>query len=306
VVALAASVAIAVYLLIPYAIFRVVLGGFVPLRVFHENKTEEFAGASLTLIAIFLCSLWVIHNVPWVDAHPFQCSGDAQLRLSDYQQVVAAVWSDKEFHNNSSFWSALWRTADRQGRFLIWYYVIAAAFALLAAALISRYGSLQQRHKITAFFVRLAVVRHVSQWYALLTPFLSPDKNTAVRADVLMTDGVLYSGEIVDYFLDKNGDLSGLFLDGPTRFDRTAYVRERELWGTVRPTKEFWRKIPSAKLYLFALRIVNLNLTYTSPQASEDKLIQELAKDVHKGFTVTFEFKPHASSNLGQTTDTDY
>jgi hypothetical protein len=291
-VALAASAAIAVYLLIPYALFRVVLSRWVPVRAFQENKAEEFTNASITLIAIFICSVLIVHHIPYLKNHPFLCSNDEQLRSADYKQVVAAIWSDKEFHNNDAFWSAMWRTAERQGRFLTWYYTSVAICGISSVILMHYYGRFWQKHKIAAGLVKLTVLHHVSQWYALLTPLLSPDKDTLVIADVLMTDQVLYRGEVVDYFLDKGGNLSGLILGKPLRFDRVAHLREREAWGTVRSTKAFWREIPSANLYLFASEIVNLNLTYESPKVWADDLRRELAKQVpQKKFTVTFEFK---------------
>jgi hypothetical protein len=84
----------------------------------------------------------------------------------------------------------------------------------------------------------------------------------------------------------------------PRRFDREAYVRERERWGTVRAVSAFWREIPSVKLYLFAAEIVNLNLTYESPKAAADNLRRALAKQLpaRTEFTVTFQCNPPLNS----------
>lgn len=86
-----------------------------------------------------------------------------------------------------------------------------------------------------------------------------------MKADVLMVDNTLYSGEVADHFVNKDGDLSGLFLRDPRRFDRIRYLREKETWGTTRSTMKFWSSIPSAKLYLIAEKILNLNLNYEPP-----------------------------------------
>ena len=293
-VALATSAAIAVYLLIPFALFRVILSRFVPLRAFQESKTEEFTNAGITLIVIFLCSVFVVHHAPYLNVHPFPCPKDAEMRIADYQQVIGAIWSDKYFRNDASFWDALWRSARRQGRFLSWYYLLVAASSLIAVLLMHYYASLRQNHKAFAWLVKSAILPHVSQWYALLTPFLSPDKGTLVVADILTTGKILYKGQVIEYFLDKDGDLSGLILGNPRRFDRDAHIRERERWGTARGNDFFWRKIPSAKLYLFATEILNLNLSYESPKASEDDLVRQLTDRVSgkKGFTVTVNFNP--------------
>ena len=165
------------------------------------------------------------------------------------------------------------------------------------------YGSLRQKHKAFAWLVKFAILPHVSQWYALLTPFLSPDKCTVVLADILTMDRLLYRGQVVEYFLDKNGDLSGLIIGSPRRFDRAARIRERETWGTVRKADFFWKPIPSAKLYLFASEILNLNLSYESPKASEENIMRELEGQVpgRRGFTVTIDFAPDYAAILRHT-----
>jgi hypothetical protein len=86
-----------------------------------------------------------------------------------------------------------------------------------------------------------------------------------VRADVLMTDGTLYRGVVARHFLDNDGNLAGIFLEDPARYDRRAMLRERDLWGTTRPSKAYLRRIPSTRLYLVAEKIVNLNLNYEPP-----------------------------------------
>jgi hypothetical protein len=291
VIALAASVVIAVYLLLPHALFRFFLARFVPLRAFQENKTEELTTASVTLALIFLCAVFTVHHVPYLKSYPFSFSDTPELKRADYQRVVSAIYSEKEFHNDDGFWNAAWRTLDRQGRFLTWYYLLVLLFALLGVATIRYYGSLR-RYRLPAGAVKFSILPYVSQWYALLTPFLFSDKSTVVTADVLMTDQVLYSGKVVEYSLDKNGELSGLILGTPRRFDKRAQVRERELWGTVRGTTFFWRSIPSAKLYLVASQIVNLNLRYESPKAAEGDIRRELSKGLtkQKKFSITVEF----------------
>ncbi|MGD0930837.1 MAG: hypothetical protein ABR902_09310 [Candidatus Korobacteraceae bacterium] len=299
-VALAASIAIAVYLLVPHALFRVLLGRFVPLRAFQESKAEEFTNASVTLIVIFLCSVFLVHHTPYLKSHPFPCSDNLASRRSDYQRVASAIYSEKEFRNDDAFWGALWRTLDRQGRFLTWYYLLVLLFSIGATLSMKFYGALQ-KNRFFSVAVRFVILPYVSQWYALLTPFLFSDKSTVVTADVLMTDQVLYRGEVVEYFLDGAGDLSGLILGSPRRFDKRAQLREREQWGTARDTADFWRDILSAKLYLVASQIVNLNLTYASPKAFEDNVRRELSRRGFnaKKYSVTVEFK-QPPSGIGQ------
>jgi len=142
----------------------------------------------------------------------------------------------------------------------------------------SRYYGRLKRSKAYSKLADLYLLPHISQWYVLLTPFTFPDRRTVVKADVLMTDDTLYSGDVIDHFLDKDGNLSGLFLANPARFDRRRYLKEKDTWGTTRPTATYWRPIPSAKLYLLADKIVNLNLNYEPPTAIPDVVARYLSK----------------------------
>jgi hypothetical protein len=94
----------------------------------------------------------------------------------------------------------------------------------------------------------------------LLTPYLLPD--TKVRADLLCTNNTLYQGEVSQHFL-RDGQLSGIILNDPRRFDRDRYLADKA--GEPKPDKEkYWIKIPSRNLYFFADKIFNMNLTYVT------------------------------------------
>jgi len=174
----------------------------------------------------------------------------------------------------------------RQSRFLFWYFVSVVAFASLAGWLSTKYGR-WNRFPIFRWFADVYLVRHISQWHPLLTSFVFPDPSTVVKADILMTDGTLYAGEVAAHFVDKDGNLSGLFLVRPKRFDRPALLKEREKWGSNRSAAQFWRPIPSAKIYLFGDKIINLNLNYESPRPTRELVEKFLARLQSKPFTVT-------------------
>jgi hypothetical protein len=278
VIALVFSALIAVYLLIPNAWFRLLLGLFVPLRIFQESKIEDLTRAAVTLALIFVIALTAVWYVPGLKDHPLNFTDDAQLRASDYITVASGLYSEPIFKEyGPKFWNALWRTLKRQGRFACWYYVLVSLFAVADGMGSRHYGRLK-RFKAYSKFADLYLLPHISQWYVLLTPFTFPDRRTLVKADVLMTDETLYRGDVIDHFLDKDGNLSGLILGNPARFDRRRYLREQDVWGTTRPRSTYWRSIPSAKLYLFADKVVNLNVNYEPPIAIPEVVARYLWK----------------------------
>jgi hypothetical protein len=270
VIALAFSALITAYLIIPYALFRFLLGRFVPLRLFQERKTEDIARAVFTLAFVYLAALWAVWYWPICNAHPFSFPDNSSLRLSDYQIVASGLYSETTFRQSQhEFWDALGRSVERQGRFLCWYYAFVFLLALLSGLGIKYYGKLR-RNRLFAWIADFYLLPHISQWYVVLTPFAFEDKRTTVKADILMTDNTLYRGDVAEHFIDREGNLSGLFLANPLRFDRRAHLREQDAWGSARGPASFWREIPSAKLYLLADKIVNLNLNYQPPLNTTD------------------------------------
>jgi len=295
VIALAVSALVAAYLLVPYAIFRFLLGRFVPLRVLQDRKTEDLTRAVVTLLVVYLIALLLVWVVPGCRNHPFAFPDNAEQRVSDYQIVAGGLYSETVFRDyGGRFWDAFWRTTERQGRFICWYYLMVVTLAVVSGVAIQRYGA-WRRYPPYAWLADVYLLPHISQWWVLLTPFAFSDRRTLVRADVLMTDNTLYSGEVADHFLDREGNLSGLFLANPQRFDRRSYFREQDAWGSARGLESFWRPIPSAKLYLVADKIVNLNLNYEPPVVTSEVLTRYLSElqgrygkgSARKGITVS-------------------
>jgi hypothetical protein len=104
---------------------------------------------------------------------------------------------------------------------------------------------------------------------------------TEVRADILCTNDLLYQGRVSQYFL-KDGELSGIILHDPQRFNRDLYRKARQE-GQNPKKEDYWTVIPSQHLYFFADKIFNMNLSYTtassaiaSPAAVEKFLAEEL------------------------------
>ena len=101
---------------------------------------------------------------------------------------------------------------------------------------------------------------YISQWHPLLTQDLLP--GTVVQADILCTNNTLYQGIVSQYFM-KEGELSGIILQKPRRFDRDPYLKAKNE-GAKPEKKEYWISIPSQHLYFFVDKIVNMNLSYVT------------------------------------------
>ncbi len=199
---------------------------------------------------------------------------------SDYKVVASAFYSEQFFHQaGEEFWRALDRAAWRQGQILGWYWGLVIVEALLLSFLVRRYGR-YRGNRVYSKFADTLLLPNVSQWHVLLTPFVFPDRKATVKADVLSSEGTLYQGTVSDHFLDVDGMLSGVILTEPRRFDRRTYLKDKDE-GTKKETETYWRDIPSAKLYIFADKISNINLNY-QPELPSTKAITDILEKLGK------------------------
>ncbi len=253
--ALLASYFVIFYFLIPSRIFRIA-GLFLDLKKFRRTQIEEitfaflFASLPFCLAAIAIFVLQV------------RGSGFAFASWRDYREFFEAAYSEKLFGDDSSrFWRALPDVFWSQLGFLLPYYGFCFLEMLLFVALVSKWGDWHER------FPRYKTVvgkflGNISQWDMILTAFNSPHKEHRITvADVLVVDDHLYQGVVRAHFLDNDGELSGLFLVSPYRFNRRAYTAAKEKAATTRP-EEFWVPIPGEILYIPKDKILNLNLWY--------------------------------------------
>ena len=256
---LAFSVLITIYLVIPEAVFRYVFGTFVPTRSFVLTRVETVYRAVLVAIIPLLLASLLVWFVPGPNVWPFPVTGNTdQLRRSDYKIVAAAFYSDAEFTKTQlEFWPAFTRSARRQARVVVWYYLVLALTAWGAGKLATKYGIYKENILYKSLADRF-LFKYISQWYPLLTPYLLP--NTIVQADILCTNETLYQGRVTNHFLSE-GELSGIILQDPRRFNRKSYLEEKAK-GAKPNKEEYWVSIPSELMYFFADKIVNLNLSY--------------------------------------------
>jgi len=279
-IALAASLVLTLYLLIPSSIFRLIFGFFVPLRSFVRSRGEEvFQGVMSTVVPLAL-TLVLVWTISPFDGHPFTFSDTAQVRRADYKLVASALYSEGVFRQSGdAFWKAMTRTGRRQGRFLVWYYLLVIAEGMTVGVLSVSYPALTGRrwyNRCYKWSAEKVLLPNISEWHVLLTPFFFKDKSTVVRVDILCVDNTLYRGKVVQHSLDKEGQLAGLIITEAKRYARDLYLRDQEK-GPVKK-EDYWRLIPGAKLYIFGDKILNLNLTYEGPEAPPDVIAEIISR----------------------------
>jgi hypothetical protein len=99
-------------------------------------------------------------------------------------------------------------------------------------------------------------------WYIVFAAFTFPKKpKLAVMVDALTSDDHLYRGQIGNYSLNKDGDLTGFLIENACRFDRKAYLKDKDS-EVESPAENYWKKILGNALYISAKEVVTLNVSY--------------------------------------------
>ncbi len=199
--------------------------------------------------------------------------------LRDYQQIFAASYSESEFvRSPARFWIAIRSILSAQEVFVFGlFYPLVFAESLVFVVLLNKYGTWSGKWRPYDWLVDNVLLRGVSQWHVLLTPFNFPaDPERRVAVDILTQEDHLYQGKVADFFINPDGELSGILLDEPRRFDRQRFLRERR--RAIHPNREgniaadpekikpkdYWIDIPGPgrNLFIPAGKILNLNVRY--------------------------------------------
>ena len=262
-IALLASYFVVAYLLVPRAIFRL-SSVFIPLKRFQRTRTEEITFAVLVALLPFVLAsalplgglaAWVLS---WV------CESPTRGTWADYKAVFTASYSVEAFTNDQNqFWSSASQAACGQLNFLLRYYI----FCLVQAAgfiLVVRQYARWRKCPPFRWFAEHILLRNVSEWHMLLTTVNFPDgRHRRVAVDVLTVEDHLYQGFVDEggYFVDVNGDLSGLLLTKAKRFDRPGYLAARSANASTTPDA-FWKAVPGSTVHIPSGNIVSMNLRY--------------------------------------------
>jgi hypothetical protein len=276
VIALAASLLLALYIVVPGLLFRSLYRLFIPLRILVGTTTEQATRAVITTICPFILALLIAWYIPPLDNFPVRAD-HPELRVSDYRTVASCLYSEKQFTAaGPSFWEALDRTWHRQVVFLFWFYLLTAAIGLFFGYLAGSYGSFKS-NRFYRWFADKFLFSRISEWHPLLTPFVFADRNTVVRANILTVSDNLYRGTVSEHFVDADGKLTGVILTEAVRFDRRSFLQDKDAMRSAE-TEAYWKEVPGDKLYVFADKIVDLNLSYESPEPSDQVLERFLSR----------------------------
>jgi hypothetical protein len=266
-IGLLATFSVVAYLLVPSGLFRSFYSLFVPHIKFQRTRAEEFTFAVLASVLPFFLAVVLV----WTAANwPCQIRQAASDSWEAYRIFTSAAINEKipGEGQNLAYWAATNQVIRRQARFLICYYAFVLLEAWIFAWLTRNYGRWSGslpglRGKLYLWTATKILLPALNEWHVLLTPFsYPPEPVREVWVDVLTSLDVLYKGHVLNFFLDKDGQLSGIFLEYPWRFDRHGLLREIAKGNAKPDTDSYWTKIPSNKLYVPNEKIVNLNVRY--------------------------------------------
>jgi hypothetical protein len=304
VLALIASYVLVAFFFVPAALFRWQPRSI--LQKIQRTRTEEITFAVtasvIPLVLSFICldlfSHWNVLPGNW----------------TDYREIFAASYSDEFFRaTQDKFWASLGRVSCGQIRLLLLLWPLALLEGYIFLVLVRNYGrwhDLPSPNLLMKWRLRFVkwLLDGVSKWHVLLTPFnFVPDEHT-VAADLLTVEDHLYQGHVRDYFLDKDGELSGILLDKPRRFDRRGFVAAKEKDPNT-SVESFWREIPTGtfdgNLYLPADKMLSMNVRYPFTEYGAAKVAasatEELA-DMRVPLRVEPEPLPQKTSEATQST----
>jgi hypothetical protein len=180
----------------------------------------------------------------------------------DYKEILAASYSDEFFRSTQDyFWGSASSAFLGQSRFLVLLWLFSYLEGCVFLLLVRNYGRWRDSYSLYDWIVK-RLLASVSEWYLLLTTVnFPPEPERRVAADLLTAEDHLYQGFIGDYFLDSDGELSGVLLTEPRRFDRQGYLVAKEKDPNTKP-ESFWREIPGYNLYLPRDKVLSVNLRY--------------------------------------------
>lgn len=289
-IALIASAALVLFLLIPGILFKSIFSLFIPLDKFNRTRSEELSFSAFAAVIPLVMTILAVTSVGWFGNHPFFFPDSSPQKVSDYQTTFSALYSESFFsQHRSEFWGPSLRIAYRQARILVWLYFFTGLEALLFGWMGKNFGRFQ-KFRPYGFVADKFLLPNISSWYVLLTPFLwPPEPERKVMADLLTSDDHLYRGEIVAHEVDTDGKLRGVLISEALRFDRRTYLRDKDSGKKEVDPGDYWKKIPGKNLFIFADKLATLNLSYQPPASSIPNIIQQTLKKLKIDAQVSVE-----------------
>jgi len=272
------------YLLAPGVIYRLFFSAYIPARRYQRTRTEEVVFSLLVTMLPFLLSWILLVHTPLGNLPTFSIGS---TKAEAYRAVFRSLLpgSDLAASNplavRANLSDAYLRAFLEQGRFISLLWLFCAVEGWLSGLIVSRYGEYNSNQPVQRLLKRFCddfLLTYVSEWELLFTTRSLPrsQQNFDVEIDALAAD-ILYRGKLVDWFLDQDGKLEGIFLERAARYQQKELERDRE-HGKQKPRESYWRTIPGAKLYLVASTIANYNIRYVPPSQSDSTLAELRAR----------------------------
>lgn len=259
-IALVATLIVAVYILGPDLVARWILGFVVPRKNLMQTKSEEITRGIVRAIIPFILA-WLLRNHGFVFLAP--------TTKIDFQTLFSGLYSESFFNaNRCQFFLAAKLFLKFNVCLLVRLYVIVLLASLLINLLIKKYGALRQWLVLKTWCPRAIptilatlILPSISEWHVMLSDILLPSRNLIIAVDILTKSGMLYQGILKDKLIASNGDLLTVALGSPKRFRREQYMEDRK--NTPEPSLDpYWKRIPGNLFVIVASDIATLNVRY--------------------------------------------
>lgn len=270
------------YLLAPGVIYRLAFSSYIPAKRYQRTRSEEVVFSLLVTLFPFLLS-WLLLHTPLGRVGSLEVGGSKHAAYSIiFRTLLPGADMAKDLVA-----SAYIRGFLEQARFLLLLWLLCGLEGWLSGRMVAAYGDYDPRSP-RKWFCDKFLLAYVSEWEILFTALSLPSSAAGmeIEVDALSSMDILYRGRLVDWFLDSDGKLEGIFLGDAARYSREDLERDRDK-GLELPKESYWRTIPGAKLYLVASSIANYNIRYVPPisQSTVIELRQRLGLDENEIIT---------------------
>jgi hypothetical protein len=292
------------YLLAPGVLYRLAFSAYIPAKRYQRTRTEEIVFSLLVTVLPFLLAWIVLLHTPLGALPHFAAAGS---KHEAYRTIFRSLLPGADLSKDLEA-PAYTRGFLEQARFLGVLWPLCAIEGWLCGRIVARYGD-YKADSWRKWFCDRVLLTYVSEWEILFTALALPTSqaDVEIEIDALAAD-VLYRGKLVDWFLDTDGKLEGIFLENAARYQKDDLARDRD-HNITQPKESYWRAIPGAKLYLVASTIANYNIRYTRPpSATQVNTIAQLRARLGDDTIITalpperFEVDPPSSLHQKETT----
>jgi hypothetical protein len=268
--ALALTLALALYIFGPDAFSRFILDFSVPRRAVSLTKSEE----------VYRAVIW--SGVSFSIAYLWERLSGTINRVWDWGELrtfFSGLNSDEYFRHNSDAWFHSLHCVFWMNLCLLWrLYVVVLVMSLVLWVVIHFYARIRDffqgdklAHRWCLGLLTALVVPRIAPWHLYLSGLLVREKNLQIHVDVMTTGDKLFQGRLVDKTLGADGSLVNIVLAEPQRFRREEYL-EAKRSGNSPVSGSFWKSIPTYMFVVMGSEIATMNIRHVPKDVSQLKL----------------------------------